>query len=378
MSANKLLIISSIVFILCLFFWLNPFVPEQQKNTSDYMFHQVIKWPDRSREHVEIGNDGYFVLDGQKKRLVGMTLGFGLSDDKRESYWLPRNLERWDRILDYLEDAGVRIVSFEPESIYHFGGEAGEEFERYSSLLDLIFEHKMMVIPLFEAKHQPDAGDLSNPDFDMAYSNGTDTVGKWAFRFAKVMDKYPNVVSILVGNELNIPFNNIQYDPDNVSAHIVFIKDIIQSVIDVPVVTSFAGYYENDIPVRDDIIKAGLDVTDWPCFTIYGDSLELYNERITILTSWLQENGYPHDGYWVKETNYYSWSPPDASKFSVEYLDSLFAQGASIALLYAALSEDDPGYSFFDRKGYPIESMQRLVPDIERLQLPLAMEVSIK
>ncbi len=357
--------------LLCVIFAVLFFIKPGHISPYDAMFSALIKWPDRSSEHIIIDHDGSFILNGHKTNLVGVTLGFGLSHDFDESYWLPENVARWDKILTYLEHSGVRIVSFEPESIHNFGGKAGEEFERYSAMFDLIYEHKMLVMPHIVARHQPDADDLSTPDFMRSHSRHSDTVGQWASRFADVMTHYPNTVAVVIENELNIPVGGNNYQPEDVANYLSYLKCIINRELNVPVVTNFSGHSEGTTPVRDDIIKAGLDVTDWPCFTIYGDSLELYNTRIKTLTEWLRNNGYPHEGYWIKETNYYSWSPPDASNFTVEYLESLINHGASIVLLYAALSADDPGYSFFDNAGNPIKSMENLSREINRLQLPV-------
>ena len=39
---------------------------------ENYIFDKVITWHDGSSEHVQIGADGFFRLDGEKKRLVGI------------------------------------------------------------------------------------------------------------------------------------------------------------------------------------------------------------------------------------------------------------------------------------------------------------------
>lgn len=379
-SSNRLSYISSGILriLLCLLFCcvvVSPALanPERVEAAEIYMLDKVVQWPDGTSEHIQIGTDGYFVLDGAKKRLVGMNLGFGLSYDEEECYWLPENIERMDKILTYLEAAGVRIVEFEPESIWHYGGEAGEEYDRYSTILDLVYEHKMFLMPHFVARHQPDAGDLSNPDFLMGYSDGTDTVGQWASRFADVIATYPNTVIMILGNELNIPFNDYDYQPQNVANYLAFIKNIMKSKVNVPVVANFAAYSEGGVPIRDDIVNAGMTVLDWPCFTHYGDSISLYNSRIEILNNWLDSHAYPSNGYWIEETNFCSWSPPDASKFTVEYLDTLFEHGASMALLHTTMSPGNPGYSFFDENGDPIESMVALTTEFSRLQTPVSV-----
>ncbi len=370
-TVNLLRILLSLLF--CLIFALpSVTAPGKVEAASDYLLDKTVQWADGSIEHIQIGTDGYFVLDGVKRRLVGMNLGSGPSYDEEDCYWLPDNVARMDKVLTYLEAAGVRIVEFEPESIWHYGGEAGEEYERYSTVLDLVYAHKMLVMPHFVARHQPDAGDLSNCDFLMGYCDGTDTVGQWASRFADVMAAYPNVVTIIMGNELNIPYHDYDYQPENVANYLQFIKSIFNSKLAVPTVCNFAAYSESDSPVRDDIVSAGLAVTDWPCFTHYGDSLSLYNTRLEVLTGWLGSNGYVQNGYWIEETNYCSWSPPDASKFTVDYLDTLFNHGASMALLHTTVSPDNDGYSFFTDNGDPIQSMAALAAEFSRLQTPLS------
>ena len=65
--------------------------------SSGFLLDRVITWADGTKEHVQIGNDGYFYLDGAKKHLVGINFSIILSwDTNGMAYWLPERVAVWE------------------------------------------------------------------------------------------------------------------------------------------------------------------------------------------------------------------------------------------------------------------------------------------
>ena len=81
-------------------------------NAADgYVLDRVIQWADGSTEHVQIDSDYFFILDGQKKKLVGMVLSsFGLPELVwftklciNSSFLVPRRLQDASDLLAGLQ-----------------------------------------------------------------------------------------------------------------------------------------------------------------------------------------------------------------------------------------------------------------------------------
>jgi len=513
-----------------------------QADDGGYLFDRVIGWGDGSTEHIQIGEDGFFILNGVKKRLIGIDLRPILSWDwdppyrlTDAQYWLPEKLAIWDKELGYLESIGVRLVIFNPFYVIGWPGPGSEE-ERYSAVFDLIYKHKMLVLPHISARimgrFTPDLDDLTNPDFSwnlwtswsqnctptflfpepgrsggscmgiemseiepfdpwstatwlqnvpvvagksysiagwirtenvigkggamivldwkrpegefigdtqfMNYVQGTtgwtyyegevtappgatfctvccrmgdcsgkawfdddivlgeeslpktDSMGAWAERFADVIAKYRNVVAVVLGNELNKPSEagdpgfllvvpeGQEYTPSAAANYLNFLANIFRSRVDVPMVQNLVGgtpwWTTPKVMFRPDIMEACLAATDWPCFTIYGPTLEVVNDNLTGLTLWLRETGYPATGWWLAELNKVSPSEADGDSagFNVEYIESALENGASVVCLFTTYDCYQRGLSFFNASGDPIPSMVAIGGEIDRLQAPLS------
>ena len=153
--------IASILFVLMLGFFAprlvyaedETYVLEQEVNLLD----KEITWADGSTEHVQIDSDRYFVLDGEKRRLIGMELHTQQLPHGDGYFYEPDNLILFDRELTYLESVGVRLVHCD----LFYVGQSKEELA-YRRFLDLLTQHKMLVVPQLNGKWMPNFNNLTH------------------------------------------------------------------------------------------------------------------------------------------------------------------------------------------------------------------------
>ena len=332
-----------------------------------YLLDRIITWDDGSKEHVQIGTDGFFRVNGNKTRLIGIDFRVLLSyDEQGIQYWVPDRLALWEKELAYLESLGMRIVTFDPSYLRHWPG-PGTEQTRWSSVFDLIYKHKMLVMPHIEGKDQPGFGNLENPNFGLY--DPSDTMGAFANRFADTIANYPNVVAVVLDNELNLPQQGQNYTPAAVQNYLNFLATIIRTKVNVPLVQNLVGEPDD----RLDIMKACLSSTDWPCFTLYGRSVTEYNTKLNTLTTWLRDNGYPAKAFWIEEANKTvgDRSMADAAGFNTEYIREALDNGASVVFLHCTHHPTISGFNFFDSQGNPIQSLATIGAQIPILQAPI-------
>lgn len=329
------------------------------------LLDKTMSWADGSQERVQIGDDGFFSLDGVKRRLVGVDFVTILDWYTSEGvqYWVPEKLLIWEKELMFLEAAGVRYITFNPRHLVHWPGTLNEE-ERWSSVFDLLYEHKMLVLAHIEGKGEPGFDNLTSFDFGM--SGPADTMGAFATRFADCIAKYPNIVGVVLDNELNFPLPGQDYTPEALGGYLDFLGGIIRPRVNVPMVQNLVGrpsFY------RPDLTLAGLDATDWPCFTMYAPSVIQYDAQFRMLTDWLRAVGHPSGGFWVQETD--AITPLSAADFTAEWIETAFNYGASVVCLHATNYPNDPSFAFFTTDGDPIPSMVAIAAEIPRLQAPI-------
>jgi len=332
-------------------------------NGTGYLLSRTIQWADGTSEHVQIGRDGFFRLNGTKVRLVGIDLGTtGLSGD----YFHPSSLAIFERELGYLRSTGIRLVHV------NFGY-AGYKKEAgcYSGLLDLLYQHKMLVFPLISGKWLPNFDSLTNADFVIG---GQDSLGQWARRWCAVMTNYPNVVAIAAENELDIPLKEPaqKYTAGGVSAYMRFLTSIIRSELCVPVVTKLVGEVNASWPWRPDIKEAVLPFSDVPCLDLYYPTVVELDAHLKAVLQWLDEKAAKTNGLWIAEANAGTGNAPRSADFGTAYVENMFSNGASVVCLWVANRVQNPEWAFFDAAGNPGPTLLRMAPDIGRLQAPMS------
>jgi len=324
------------------------------------LLDRTITWADGAAEHVQVGRDGYFRLDGHKVRLVGIDIGTtGLNG----VYYTEANLAIIDKELGYLQAAGVRVIHVT------FGYEGYKrEAEHYPKLLDLLYRHKMLVFPMISGKWLPNFGNLTEPDFRIG---GADSLTGWVARWCAVMAAYPNVVAVAAENELDIPVKPQAYTAAGVTAYMTLLTTSIRAALPVPVVSKLVGEVNATWPWRPEIKEAVLPFSDVPALDVYYPTVPELNSHLDAVAAWLQEKGYGADGLWITEANAGTGNGPKSADFSTAYLQSMFDHGAALVCLWVANRVKAPAMAFFDAGGNPGASLAQIARDLPKLQTPL-------
>ncbi len=344
-----------------------------------YLYDRVINWADGSSEHIQIDKEGFFHIDGTKKNLVGMYLSKRLPyGDVSGQFYLPENLAFLDKELTYLESAGIRLVRIELPYLRWWLPDVADEKAAYSALLDLIYKHRMLVIPGIYSKWIGGFNDLETPDFYRGLQiNGkwvpdADSLGKWAERWVEVVKKYPNVVAVCAENELDYKLKaadyswlekDQRYTAERVADYMTFLTGILRQV-DVPITHNLMANR-----IEPEIKQVCLESIDIPAFDCYENSSERLD---TVLTDFLPWVGVT-DGWWCLELNYRCktcryW---DVAGFNNDYIDTIFNHGGRVAILFWSSDAVNPQCGFFDNNGDPKQELIQIVSEIERLQAPI-------
>ncbi|HEX76467.1 MAG TPA: hypothetical protein G4O12_07840 [Dehalococcoidia bacterium] len=367
-----------LVLCLCLLFVFSAsgaLVPRTVRaDDGGYLLDRLIEWPDGSTEHIQIDKDGFFHLDGQKKRLVGMVMSACSPDSPHPwNFWEAENLAYFDRQLTYLESAGVRLIRATFLYGYdHWRNEEGEA-TAYKAYLDLFYKHKMLVIMGLHPKYIPGFGSLETPDFEISAG---DTLGKWAVRLTAVVNLYPNIVAINVDNELDHKLKagankyvteDQTYTAAEVNAYLTFLIDIFRQKVNALITHNLM-----DNQVEPEIKRTCLNLIDIPSVDSYRVSPQSLDKNLATYLPWLGVSG----GWWCLELGYGTegidgrWLV-DINRITPEYIDVVFAHGGAIAMLWWASHDLHPNWAYFDNSGNAKPSLIAIAQEIPRLQAPM-------
>ncbi len=339
-----------------------------------YLFDKIIEWSDGSAEHVRIDNNGFFEVDGVKKKLVGMFLYPWLPYGKTyEQFYLPENLAVIDRVLSYLESVGIRLIRIDLCYVRRSVITNEQEEAAYKAWLDLIYKHKMLLIPSFTAKGRPNFGNLENPDFAITYDGVNDSLGDWASRWASIVINYPNIVAIGAENELDYKMRaekhpwlpeDQNYTPSAVKDYLDYLRSKFNK-IGVPVTHNLMM---NN--VEPEIKQTCLNSIDVPSFDCYEPSADQISSRSAEVLSRLGVNR----NWWCLELNNNDRSnwQISTSGFNTDYIEAVFEQGATVATLFCSFDLNNPLRGFFDDHGDPKPQLVDVAQNIERLQAPIS------
>jgi len=326
---------------------------------SYYIFDKWITWADGSKEHVQIG-DGFFILNETKRRLVGFVLGLtGVPDP----FWSAENLALFDKELAYLESIGVRLIS--EVNLFFVGADENNQRIRYKAVLDLLYKHKMLFTAMITDRY--------NPGFDCSINRvitGTYTMGNWTRNWVSIANEYPNLVGILVEDEMDdFQHSNPSYMPEQVRDYMKWLMDLIKSLTDVPVSAKL---------VHDDWISPETKALLLPLnrgpssVSCYGPDLTTFNNSLTAWENVLQKNGRPTTDWWAPEHNKMDLSVSpwdvDTPHYTIEYAELVLNHGASLVALFVMNRQQNPSWAFFDGNGDPVDTLLTIAPQISGLQ----------
>jgi len=335
---------------------------------STYLLDRVINWPDGSTEHVQIGNDGYFRIDGVKSNLVGMRLGTE-APNLSGAFWESSNVALFEKELSYLESVGIRVIL--ANFPYAAASSLEEERARYEGLMNQLTQHKMLVIAQIQNRWKDNffLGDFA---YSWWYGGVQDTASKFTKRLATYLLPYNNLISISLENEPNFYVNDQLYTPAHLQDYLTWMGRIIGSRIpDIPI-TVLLSQSVNKYPA---LAHAGLNATDWPFFTVYETSSARLNTRLsTHLVPFMQSAGYSGTGWWTGEFNANYPGPPydiSTAHCTLEFIDEIFKNGCALACLFCVNRVNDPESAWFDINGEPLSYMQTIAANLNRWQTPI-------
>ena len=373
--------------VLCLVFVFSALgvaVPQATHAAEEgYLLDRMITWADGTTERVQIGNDGFFRINGEKKKLIGIVLSTQvLPTGYWGQFYLPGNMAMYEKELVYLQSIGVRLISLDLPYIKWVSwglSTFAEEQKAYKDLLDLLYRHKMLVIPLICGHGMPDFGSLQVLDFPI--NKGTDSMGQWATRWIDIVSRYENVVSITAENELDIkehPSNHLDspnfkdqaYTATEVAAYMTFLTGILRTKFNGPIISKLTTWYLDEPEIK----KTCLNATDLGAFDCYAYYKENMDSRLTVLQTWLSSSGYPTTGWWCMELNALRENRQniDSAYVNTGFIESVFNNGARIAILWTSNRTTMPDAQFFNNDGSPISKLVELAADFDRLQAPIS------
>ena len=360
---------------------------------GSYLLDKTITWADGTTEHVQIGNDGYFRLNGVKRNLVGIELG--CNPPYGYQIYSPDNLAFFDKELGYLQSQGIRIVHMNMLYVGWDSWTTNIENERMTPLLDLFYKHKMLVLPEITGKWMPNFDNLDEPNFTIdvwtSTAKTTDTMMAWADRWAKVVSRYSNVVAVVSENELDYKlksadFPQVSNEPDqeytaiNVQSYLSMLNKILRSYfLNTPIITKLS--VDPLMAMEPDIKRICLSLTDIPCFDMYSSNPAGIDSYCSELADWLKNNNYPQTGWWITEMNKLADSYPlrwsyDTDNFTTEYMQKAFAGGCSLICLWCGFNSTNTDASFFESTGDPKNALKEVCAQLNELQSPILEPLS--
>ena len=340
-----------------------------------YLLDKVIEWSDGSTERIQIDDDFFFILDGARRRLVGMDLSlYAPSASDTGAWWLPENLAFIDHELSYLESVGMRLIGVDVTYIRFYVPD--EEESAYTALFDLFYAHKMLVIPLINFKRIPGFDNLEELNFSWNLSilggpDEVDTMEEWTTRWATIVSRYSNVVAVQADNELDwklpaseLPFSSEDqnYTPENVEAHLTYFMGILRGILSVPIVHNLMM---NRLELE--IKQVCRDMVDIPEFDIYVASAAEIVPEIDYTLPWLGVTG----NWWCREINCRVGGRLNSHGFTADWIDDVFARKATVAMMFTSNFWGGEA-GFFDDYGDPIAALTEIARELERLQAPIS------
>jgi len=335
-------------------------------------FDKTITWDDGTTEHVQIGNDGFFVLDRVKRHLVGMVLGSQYpAGGEYGQFYLPSHMALWETQLAYLQSVGVRLIHVQIEYILaYMVNDTVAERVAIEAVFNLLRKYKMLVIPQISNKANYPYGNLVESEWGTFPDNvwtSPETHERWATRFINIASSYENVVAIGVENELDIKMPGATYVAGEVSVFMDFLAGVMRPKFNGPIIHKLSGTWL----IEPEIKKACLDATDIGAFDCYAQTKEEMDSSLLALQTWLSNSGYPTTGWWCMELNAQDNNYElKIDNFSVDFIDSVFNHGATIAMLFISNWSINTDGQFFDNDGNPMPILEEIARAIPRLQSP--------
>lgn len=330
------------------------------------IYSKTITWADATEEAIQITSDGWIILNGEKRRLVGFDLG--TTGITAYTYYSESGIALINKELDYMQAAGVRVVTI---TLAYQG--ANHE-DRYEGILTAAYNHKMLILPLVTNKWSgtaPDYDDafdnLSDPEFPM-YSGGeamTTFMGRWVDKMIDPTKVYSQaVIALSMENELDYPLNyapyNQNYDEAAMEAYIQVIEAVADAKTDRPrLYKQLDDDYNAAILLRQ---NAMLPYTAIPAIDSYQATAELFASKLDDMKAWYIAQGRPESQlFWCLELGTPTGSNFVAADMTKAMIDAAFGAGATVVILMTTNRQQNLSQAFFDAVGDPTENFTTLM-----------------
>ena len=327
--------------------------------SGSYLLQKTITWGDGTTESVSIDSNGFFIINGVKQRLVGFCDPCGYASGYL--YDSP-NIAILNKELDYLQGKGVRLYEFDLGAWGPIGGEP------YDTILQPIYDHKMLAVPLFHNDSRTEFGSLSTIDFTF----GGSTVSSWFAGWLTHVKAFPNVVSIILDNELDVSEGHT-YTLANVTAYMDMLYNYAKANTNIPIVTKFG--YLNNSAFATTVQNAFLPYSAVPCFDQYDSSAADFTTHCNATYNWAVSKG-RNQQLWLTEANYAD-KGYDATQLTKAMIDAMFAANVSAVFLFSVQMNSTPTAMFFDSSGNPTANANTVLANIPAWQAPVSETPSV-
>lgn len=305
-----------------------------------YLLSKDITWGDESVENVRISPDGFFVLDGIKKRLVGFSIG--LSGYAAGNYYDAANLTILESELECLQSAGVRIVHAD------FNWDAIDCEDNYDTTLQLFYDYKMLVYPYMTLKWQDNFDDLSPIDFVL---DGAETASVFALKWINKIISYPNVVAVGLENELDIKIGAQNYTPAAAVSYIDMLYAIWKAQTNIPIIIKLGRDEWDEFSTQ--IWDALISRTAIPSFDPYYPTAAQFTSQCNFYREWCQTKGFNMQT-WLSEFGTPDGTNMVATDLTKAMIDAALAENVAVLMIVGANMQHIAGASFFDVNGDPV------------------------
>ncbi len=368
--------------VLCLVFVssaLSVVVPQAVHAAEEgYLFDRVITWADGTTEHVQIGKDNFFYLDGLKKHLVGMNF-IPVNPNQSEtvdkwSFWLPANMAFFEKQFAYLQSIGVRIICTRFDDC----GWAGAEVEStaFQNFFALLKKYKMLAVFQIPCSYKSGFNDamINHTMPSLPMWGGGETLDARLNRQLPMLAKFDNIVAIGCENELDYLAPGMTYNADDVTVYMTYLIGMVKN--NTPLLTTHNVM--DDCTIEPTIKQAALKLVDIPSFDPYRATPA---DITTIMESTTASLG-ATNGWWALEIGENNRGRPDwefdENLVTGEFIDASFEAGATASFLFTNFSPDNNDkLQYFDSNGDPKPNLTGIAAEISRLQAPLSQPVTI-
>jgi len=314
-----------------------------------HKLNRDITWGDSSVEHVTIDKDGHFILNGVKRNLLGLDMGYnGFVNGTYGRYYETGNPAIMEAELAWMQTQGIRIVHMV------FPHESGLT-THFSTALDLFYQHKMLVIPQLVLKWET----KFDPPTENFLISGANYRDDFVAGFANTVSAYDNVVALCIENEINYSYAAaaLNYTASQAATYIKQCRAIVKGYTNIPFTTKVMTYFDN--AHYNSIELACLPFTDIACYDSYESSVANFDTAFNTINGRISTYGLP-SYHWQTEFGTPTGNDPSAPAMTAAMITNAFEEGAALVILFVAnrnFGAQDSDWAFFDAAGDPIANI---------------------